>query len=164
MKTSSLAGAAIALACIAVPAQAADDAGLTRMTLCQDSWLDWSKQDPAKLKAFGENFRANFSRKNNDAFTTPKTATSVAGLRIVQAYPDSVGMGVGFSLLVAADFNKTRVTMEKMLGKKLQHCEASDGMQSCELPIEEQRTFTLMAEDGAQVKQTLVGCYYYYEK
>lgn len=164
VKTPSLAGALIALACIIAPARAADDAELTRMALCQDSWLDWSKNDPAKLKAFGENFRVNFTHKDNDAFTTPKAEVSVAGLRVVQAYPDSIGMGVGFSLLLAAGFDKTRATMEKALGKKLGHCETSDGMQSCELQIADQRTVTLMSGDDPKTKQTLVGCYYYYEK
>ena len=28
----------------------------------------------------------------------------------------------------------------------------------------EQRTFTLMAEDSPKAKQTLIGCYYFYEK
>lgn len=53
--------------------------------------------------------------------------------------------------------------MEKSLGKKF-HCEAGDGMQSCELPVAEKRTFMLMAEESAREKQTLVGCYYYYER
>lgn len=163
MKTSSFAGAFITLACIVAPAHAADDAGLTRMTLCQDSWLDWSKNDPAKLKAFGENFRANFTHKDNDAFVTPKVETSIVGLRVVEVYPDSVGMGVGFSALVDAPFDKARVGMEKSLGRKFAHCEASDGMQTCDLQIAEQRTFTLMAADNEKNK-TLAGCYYYYEK
>lgn len=164
MKTVSFAGAFIALVCIIAPARAADDAGLTRMTLCQDSWVDWSKKDPAKLKAFGENFRANFTHKDNDAFATPKVQTFVAGLRVVQVYPDSIGMAVGFSVLLAADVSKARAVMEKLLGRKLSHCEAGDGMQACDLEIAAQRTFTLMAEDDTKGKQTLVGCYYYYER
>lgn len=164
MKASSLIGTFIALACIVAPARAADDMGLTRLALCQDSWLNWNKTDPAKLKVYGENFRTNFTHKDNDPFATPKAEVSVAGLRVVQAYPDSIGMGVGVSVLVAADFDKARAVAEKALGKKLGGCEASDGMHSCELKIAEQRTFTVMAEDGAKEKQTLLGCYYYYEK
>lgn len=145
-------------------AHAGSDVGLTRMALCRDSWLDWSKKDPAKLKRFGESFRANFLHKNNDAFVTPRMQASIAGLRVVQVYPDSIGMAVGFSVLVSADVAKTRVTIEKMLGRKLTHCETGDGIQACDLRIGEQRTFTLMAEDDTKSRQTLVGCYYYYEK
>jgi hypothetical protein len=164
MKTVSVAGALIAFACIILPARASDDAGLTRMALCQDSWLDWSKTDPAKLKAFGEHFRANFSHKDNDAFTAPKVETSILGLRVAQVYPESVGMGVGFSILVDADFDTARAVAEKSLGKKLGHCETGDGMRACELQIAEKRTITLMSADSSKTKQTLIGCYYYYEK
>jgi hypothetical protein len=164
VKTSSLAGAFIALACIIVPARAADDAGLTRMALCQDSWLDWSKNDPAKLKAFGEYFRTHFSHKDNDPFVVPNAATFIVGLRVAQVFPESVGMGVGFSATVDADFNTTRAGLEKALGKKLGHCERGDGMNACELPIGEKRTVTLMAEDSPKARQALIGCYYYYEK
>lgn len=134
------------------------------MALCQDSWLDWQKNDPAKLKIFGDRFRANFSHKDNDAFATPNAETSVLGLHVAQVFPESVGMGVGLSIFVDAPFDKTRAVMEKALGKKLGHCETSDGMQTCASQIAEQRTVTLMAEDSPKTKQTLIGCYYYYEK
>jgi hypothetical protein len=164
MKIPSLPGALIALLFVAVPARAAEDAELARMALCQDSWVDWSKTNPAKLKTFGEHFRANFSHKDNNAFATPKMETSLMGLHIAQVYPQSVGMGVGLSILVDAPFDKTRAVVEKSLGKKLGHCETSDGMHACELQIAEQRSVTLMSGDGPKTRQTLVGCYYYYEK
>jgi hypothetical protein len=106
----------------------------------------------------------DFSRKGNDPFFVPRTAKSIAGLRVVQAFPDSVGMGVGFSVVVGASFDTARKTMENLLGKPLQKCEASDNMRTCELDIAEKRTFTLMAEDNSRATKTLVGCYYYYEK
>jgi len=164
MKIPSFCGGLFALSFAVLPAHAAEDTGLARMALCQDSWVDWSKTDPAKLKTFGEHFRANFSHKDNDAFATPKTETFVLGLRVVQVYPESVGMGVGFSATVDADFKMTRAALEKALGKKLAHCEKGDGMNACELPIAEKRTVTLMAEDSPKARQTLIGCYYYYEK
>jgi hypothetical protein len=153
----------LALATI-FPARAADDAGLTRLALCQDSWLDWTKTDPAKLQAFGNRFRTEFAHKDNDPFFTPKKPVSVAGLRVVQAFPQSVGMGVGFSLLVAAPFDQTRSAIDKALGKSVGKCETGDGMHSCELEIAQQRTVMLMAEDKPHSSQTLIGCYYYYEK
>ena len=73
-------------------------------------------------------------------------------------------MGVGFSVVVDAPFDKARKVFEKALRKTLEKCEASDNMHSCELDIAEKRTFTLMAEDNPNAAKTLVGCYYYYEK
>jgi hypothetical protein len=104
-----------------------------------------------------------FKRHGNDAYAVPVKETSMAGLRIVQAYPGSVGMGVGFSVIVDAGYDKARMVLEHTIGKKLTKCEASDGMHSCELPIAEQRTITLMSADNEK-NRTLVGCYYYYEK
>jgi hypothetical protein len=163
MQIRFLAGAAIAAALAICPATAADDAGLARLTTCQDSWLVWSKSDPARLDKFGAQFRAGFVHKGNDAFSTPKAETNIAGLKVVQVYPESVGMGVGFSLIVDASFDNTRKIFEKSFGKKLQNCDASDGMHMCELDIAEQRTFTVMAQDDVK-NRTLVGCYYYYAK
>ena len=159
----SFAGAACLLAFAAVPAGAADDAALARMAMCRDSWLDWSKTAPAEFKQFADRFRADFSRHDDDPYFLPHGKTSVAGLRIVEAFPDSVGMGVGFSLTLAADYGTTRKIMEAALGKPLTKCEASDGTHSCELPIADQRTFILIASDNDNTK-TLIGCYYFYEK
>jgi len=164
MKMHMLGGATIALFGVVLPAAAADDAGLTRMTLCQDSWVDWNKNEPAKLSAFGDQFRTQFSRHENDPYMLPKTSVSVLGMHVAQAFPQSVGMGVGFSLTVDAKFDDARKAMEKALGKKLQHCEASDNMKSCELEVAPQRTVTMMAEDSPKSRQTLIGCYYFYEK
>ena len=157
------AGAMLAFA-IVHPASAADDAGLTRMALCQDSWVEWTKGEPKKFEAFRDHVMGQFSRHDNDPYWLPKASVSVLGLHVVQAFPDSVGMGVGFSLTVDAPFDKARVAMEMALGKTLQHCESSDGMKTCELEIAPQRTVTLMAGDNPKGRQTLIGCYYYYEK
>ena len=82
----------------------------------------------------------------------------------MQVFPESVGMGVGFSIVVDATFDKTRRTLEKTLRKPLKKCEVSDNMRTCALEIGEMRTFMLMAEDNAKSTTTLLGCYYYYEK
>jgi hypothetical protein len=156
--------AALALAAVAVPARAADDAALTRMALCQDSWVEWSKGDPVRFRAFVEHVRAAFTPHDNDPYWLPKANVSVAGMRVVQVFPQSVGMGVGFSLTVDAAFDDARKAMERSLGKTLQHCETGDGMKTCDLEIAPQRTVTLMAEDSPKSHQTLIGCYYFYEK
>ena len=164
MKIPLVTGAVIALSFAIAPAWAAGGMDIARMAACKDSWLDWSKNDPAQLKMFGDDFRANFSHKDDDAFFVPKAEESIAGLRVLQVFPQSVGMGVGFSAVVAAPFEKTRATMEKTLGKPLRKCDSSDGMKTCELEIAEQRTFMQMSEDSPKSTTTLVGCYYFYEK
>jgi len=154
----------IVLGAAMTPGWAADDTGIERMATCRDSWFDWNKNDQSQLKKFGDRFRTDFSRSDNDPFFVPRKDKRIAGLRVTQAFPDSVGMGVGFSVTVEATFDKARQIFEKSLGKKLQKCEASDNMRTCELDIAEKRTFTLMAEDSPKSTTTLVGCYYYYEK
>jgi hypothetical protein len=166
MKVAKLGGAALALLAIVLPASAADDTGLTRMALCQDSWIEWTKSEPKKFEAFRDHVMSQFARHDSEPYWLPnaKTNASVLGLHVAQAFPGSVGMGVGFSLTVDAPFDKARAAMEKALGKKLGHCEASDGMKTCDLEVAPQRTVTLMAGDSPKSRQTLIGCYYYYEK
>lgn len=149
---------------LTAPAYAADDAALERMATCRDSWFDWQKSDPARLAKFGEDFRTHFARKADDPFPVPTANVSIAGLRITKAFPNSVGMGVGFSLMVDAPFDAARRAMEKSLGKPLQKCETSDGMRTCGLEIADKRSFMLMTADDPKSRETLVGCYYFYEK
>jgi hypothetical protein len=146
------------------PISAAEDLGIERMATCQDSWLDWEKNEPAQLKTFGDQFRSDFSQNENDAFFVPKTDMSIDGLRVLQVFPGSVGMGVGFSAVVDATFDNAKRTFSKTLGRPLEKCDVSDDMRSCEMEIGEKRTFVLMAEDSAKSTTTLLGCYYYYEK
>jgi len=164
MKLAMLTGVAIGMLVAIFPASAADDPGLTRMTLCQDSWVEWTKKEPSTFASFRNRFANQFSPHQNDPYWLPKAGVSVLGMHVAQAFPDSVGMGVGFSLTVDAPFDTARTTMEKTLGKKLQHCEASDGMKTCDLEVAPQRTVTVMAGDNPKSRQTLIGCYYFYEK
>ena len=89
---------------------------------------------------------------------------AIDGLKVTQLFPESVGMGVGFSVLVDATFDTARQALEPKLGKPLRQCESGDGMRICELPIAEQRTVMLMSGDPPNDRTTLVGCYYLYEK
>jgi hypothetical protein len=157
-------GALIALGILFSAAVAADDDTLTRVALCRDSWAEWQKSDPAKLKAFGDSFHARFSPHGNDPYFLPKAKVSVMGMNVSQAFPGSVGMGVGFSLTLDATFDDARKAAEKALGKALQKCESGEGMRNCELEIAPQRTVMLMAEDKPGAQRTLIGCYYFYEK
>jgi hypothetical protein len=164
MKIMWMAGPLIGLQIAAAPVWAADDLGVERMATCQDSWLDWQKNDEARLKSIGGHLRADFSKRDNDPFLVPKTAKTVVGLSLLEVFPQSVGMGVGFSVLVGARFDDTRRAVEKKLGKTLGQCETSDNMRTCGLEIGPKRTVVLMAEDNAKSTTTLLGCYYYYEK
>jgi hypothetical protein len=162
MKSASLMLIILQLAC--AHALAADDASIERMATCKDSWLDWEKNDPGQLKKFGDHFQSEFARNGNDPFFVPRSGISIAGLRVTQLFPDSLGMGVGFSVTVDATFEKAKRSLETTLGKPLEKCEVGDDMRTCALEIGEKRTFMLMAASNAKANTTLLGCYYYYEK
>jgi len=164
MKRRWPAGLLSALLVGAVPARGADDPRIETLALCRDSWLDWKSADPAKLDSFGAFFRSAFTHQDNDAFATPKSAMTLAGLKVTQVFPESVGMGVGFSVLVDAPFDFARKALERRLGQPLRQCETGDGMRTCALPVAEQRTVTLMSGDPPNDRTSLVGCFYLYEK
>ena len=157
---------ALALATLVQPVSASDDAAITRMALCRDSWIEWTKTDPKTFEAFRGHVTSLFAPHGNDPYWLPKAKTkvSVVGLNVSQLFPQSVGMGVGFSLTVDAPFDVAREAAKKVLGKTPEHCESSDGIKSCETAIGHQRTFMLMAENGRKSRETLIGCYYFYEK
>jgi hypothetical protein len=164
MKTALPAVLSLVVLSAATSAWGADDAGLERMAICKDSWHDWQKDDPAKLKILGDHIRTGFAPKEGEPFLVPKSPVTIAGMRVSQLFPDSVGMGVGFSLTVDAPFDEARRRIAAAVGKPLAKCAASDDMRACELKISDIRTVTLMAEDSAKSTTTLVGCYYFYEK
>jgi hypothetical protein len=116
------------------------------------------------LKKFGDHLGSILSKEEREGSFPTTTNTSVAGLHVVRAFPQSVGMCVGFSVVVEAPFDTARRTVEKTIGKSLQKCRTSDNMRTCELEIGEKRTVMLMAKDNARSGTTLLGCYYYYEK
>src|SRR5213592_1574121 len=100
MNISSRAGILTIFLAAATPAQAADNPMIERLATCQDSWLDWKSGDPARLQQFVASFQSDFSRKERDPFFVPKSSQTVAGLPVAQVFPQSVGMGVGFSVVV----------------------------------------------------------------
>src|SRR6185295_7988382 len=92
---------AVVLLCVlaAHTLTAADDL-IEQLATCKVSWLDW-KNDPAKTKTLAESFNAAFtpkSQKSGGQSFIPKRKLLVASLPVLQAFPDSVGMGVGFSV------------------------------------------------------------------
>jgi hypothetical protein len=152
----------LALSIFLHPALAADDGALTRMALCKDSWADWKKSDPAKMKAFLQRIDAQFAHHGNDPFGLPKTNVSVMGFRVVRGFPDSAGMALGFSLGVDATFDNARKAVEKALGKPFGRCQTGGGMRMCGLKIAPQRTVTLAGADKANAHETRIGCFYFY--
>ncbi len=145
-------------------ARAADDPQVENLALCRESWLEWKTTDPAKLNSYAAYFRSAFTHNGNDAFAVPNAPVAIGPLKVTRVFPDSVGMGVGFSVQVDATFDEAKQALEQMLGKPLGQCEASDGMRTCGLPIAPQRTLVLMSGDAPGDRATLVGCYYLYEK
>ena len=164
MNITARAGILTAVLAAATPAQAADNPGIERLATCQDSWFDWKSSDPAQLQKFAASFQAGFSRKERDPFFVPKSSQTVAGLPLAQVFPDSVGMGVGFSVVVNANFDKTKTSLEKKLGRSFKCEPPSDNMRACEQTIGEKKTVVLMAEDNPKSTTALFGCYYFYEK
>ncbi len=161
MKAASL---VLMLSAVSVPAAGADDQSIGRLVTCKDSWLDWKNVNAPQLKSFGEHFQSDFTQKESDAFFVPNSRDTIAGLKVERVFPNSVGMGVGFSVFVEAPFDEAKRRFEQALGKPLQKCEVSDGMRTCELDVADKRTFMLMAADDAKATSTLAGCYYFYEK
>jgi hypothetical protein len=164
MKCALPAGLLLTLLVGVIPARGADDPRVENLALCRDSWLDWKKTDPAKSDSFVAFVGSAFTHNGNDAFATPRSAMAITGLKVMQVFPQSLGMGLGFSVVVDARFDVARQALEQKLGKPLRECETGDGMRTCQLPIAEQRTVMLMSGDPPNDKTTLVGCYYFYEK
>jgi len=162
---SPLAGILTLFLVAVTPAWAADNLSIERLATCQDSWLDWKQSDPVQLKKFAESFQSNFLQKEKDPFFVPKSNQTVAGLQVTQVFPESIGMAVGFSVVVNANFDTTKTRLTKKIGKPFGKCEPpSDNMRTCELAIGEKKTILLMAEDNAKSTTTLFGCYYFYAK
>lgn len=148
---------------MAISARAADDIKIERMATCQDSWFEW-KNEPSKLEDFGKYIKSAFVEQEKTASLVPRSEMSVFGLKVVQLFPASIGMAVGFSVMVEADFKNTRASIEKRLDNHFKKCETDENMLTCELEIGEKKTILLLAEEDGKVEKTLFGCFYYYEK
>lgn len=146
----------------AISARAADSS-VERMATCQDSWLEW-KGEPAELEKIVEHIDRSFIKKEGAPFLVPRTGETVLGLPVIHLYPESIGMAVGFSVLVDADFAETRKGLEKKIGRAFEQCETADNMRSCALKLSEKKNLLLMEELNGKNRVTLFGCYYYYAK
>ena len=147
----------------ACAARVAEDPSLLQLATCQQSWLDW-KQDPAKLETFRAQFNSHYTEDGNDGSFVPKAPTTLHGQKVSRVFPQSVGMGVGYSVLLDAGFDATRRELVKQIGKPLEHCAKAEGLRMCEHLIGPKKTIILTEATVGKKPQTLVGCYYYYEK
>ena len=119
VNVAPLAGVLTIFLVAVTPACAADNLSIERLATCQDSWLDWKESDPVQLKKFAASFQSDFLRKEKDPFFVPKSNQTVVGLPVAQVFPESIGMAVGFSVVVNADFDRTRTSLAKKTGKSL---------------------------------------------
>ncbi len=144
-------------------AQATDDASVLRLLTCQDSWMDW-KNDPVKQQKFVDALKASFKRNDGDGSYLPIKPMSMLGHDVFQLYPQSVGMGLGYSVIVNASFEKVKASLEKQMGKRFDGCQAASEGKSCEKVLAKQKTVMLMEGSRGANPKTLFGCYYLYEK
>lgn len=162
MNTVTLATGITLLLGTASPAIAADEPQLQRLATCKDSWFEW-KDDAAKMASLIDFLKTRLRPMQQGGAFAPKAPMTVLGLQVVQVFPQTVGMGVGFSMVVNASFAKARQAFEKQLGHRMK-CSSSDGMKNCEFKLGEKKTAMLMAEGSGNAQTTLIGCYYFYEK
>jgi hypothetical protein len=158
--------AALAALGVAVPqlhAQTKDDVGVLRLLTCQDSWMEW-KDDPAKRQKFVDELKMNFKQNERDGTFEPIKPMSILGHQVFQLYPQSVGMGVGYSVIVSASFDATKASLEKQMGKPFDRCETASEGKSCERQLAKLKTVMLMEGSRGKDPKTLFGCYYLYEK
>jgi len=163
MKTLALTLAATLAAAIACgDALAAEAPSFQRMALCQDSWLDW-KDDSVRMGAFTRDIEGQLVRSTDDGAFVPKAPIKVLGHTVTQVYPQSVGMGVGFSVVVDGGLAQTRAAVEKQLGQPMS-CSTSEGVRSCEIKVGAKKTAVLMTGQNGQAKTSLLGCFYFYQQ
>ena len=144
------------------PVNEAEALRLTRLATCRDSWLGWQDDERGMTNYIGQ-FDADYTHGNDDATFLPKAPSRVLGFPLMKVYPQSVGLGIGFSVELAGTLAQVRTEVEKQLGKSLE-CDASDGMTSCGLELAPSKTVTLAADGNGTGKSSLLGCFYIYEK
>ena len=167
MKTAAtIATAALAVLALAIPqshAQTNDDAGVLRLLTCQDSWMEW-KDDPVKKQKFVDSLKANFKQNERDGTFEPIKPMTILGHSVFQLYPQSVGMGVGYSVIVNGSFEATKASLEKHMGKPFDRCQAASEGKSCERELAKLKTVMLVEGSRGKDAKTAFGCYYLYEK
>lgn len=152
---------AIAALSVSLPnshAQSRDDAGVLRLLTCQDAWMDWN-DDPVKLEKFGTALRLHYAQSDRDSSFVPNKPMSVLGHRVVQLYPTSFGLGVGYSVIVSTIFDNAKASLEKQTAKPFDFCDSASDGKACTRQIST-RKILMLRDNGGANPTTLVGCYY----
>ena len=144
-------------------AQATNDSETLQLATCKQSWLDF-KNDPAKSERFVASLKSNFKANGRDGSFVPLKPMTVLGHDVFQLYPESVGMAVGYSIIVNAGFDAVKSSLEKLMGKPFESCQSASEGKSCERQIGEKKTVMLMEGSRGNNPKTLFGCYYFYAK
>ena len=163
MKFTQITGSFLSCALLFSNAHAADDMLLLQLATCQESWTEWGKSSP-KVDDFRNFFSADFKRKDRDASFAPIKPLSMLGHSVREVYPESVGMGVGFSVVVDAEFDKVKASLEKQVGKSIAECSKEGDSRTCGHTFSEKKTLMLMEGGRGKNAKTLFGCYYFYAK
>lgn len=163
MKLTHLVGVVLLFSLSISSAQAPDDKLFLQLATCQESWLDW-KNIPPKMGPFKDRINSDLKRVEGTAGYLPLKPVSLLGFNVIEVYPGSVGMGLGFSVVVIADFDKVKAGLEKQTGKRITECSVHENTRDCGYSLAEQKTLTLTEVTKGKNAKTLFGCYYYYEK
>jgi hypothetical protein len=134
-----------------------------QLATCKVSWLE-AKDDPTRLQPLGDALDADFTKKQGEPFFVPKKKMTVLGLPLLRLFPENVGMALGFSVMVSADFETAKKALETAAGVALTDCQNGEGVRTCGHQLAEKKTLMMMAPASGTPKETLFGCYYYYEK
>lgn len=143
-------------------AQSRNDAGVLRLLTCQDAWMDWS-DDPVKLEKIGTALRLHYAQSDRDSSFVPNKPMSVLGHRVVQLYPQSFGLGVGYSVIVSASFDNAKASIEKQTDKPFDLCDSASDGKACTRQIST-RKILMVHDNGSANATTLIGCYYLFVK
>lgn len=158
-----LAAAALSSSVAGVPAaNEADAPYFGKLATCQDSWFDW-KDDAQRMGQYADRLTASFVRIEEEPAFVPKHPGTVLGFPLVKVYPQSIGMGVGFSVQLGGQLAEIRSEVENRLGQPLE-CSPSDGMTSCAVELGDEKTVLLTGYGEGAAAVNLLGCYYFYEK
>jgi hypothetical protein len=141
-------------------AHAQDEKMIYALATCKQSWIDL-KDDPLRLKQLVVKSPPDGAFDARDHFWIPPAKSTIFGKKINRIYPDSLGPGVGFSVVVQAAFESIKIHLQKKLGKAFDQCGEQGDIRSCSTKFEDKKTLVLLEGGVGNRSETLFGCYYY---
>jgi len=153
----------VGVAAAVVRVRGAQELTFDQLATCKVSWLE-AKDDPTRLQSLSDALDSDFTKTKGEPFFVPKKKMTVLGLPLLRLFPENVGMALGFSVMVSADFDTAKKALEKAAGVSLTDCQTGEGVRTCGHQLAEKKTLMMMAPASGTPKETLLGCYYYYEK